>query len=135
PKDALVLYWHFITKIRTKNLENVSREECYKQFCEGVIKHGPFWDHVLEYWKMSLQFPTKFLDYPSSAEEESEGLVEELLKLCSFDHLRNLEVNKNGKLPVLEVECSAFFRRGEVGDHINYLTPEMVRRINKMNTY
>ncbi|KAI3905596.1 hypothetical protein MKX01_036505 [Papaver californicum] len=154
PKDALTSYWHFITKIRTKNLENISLEEFYKQFCEGVVEYGPFWDHVLEYWKMSLQFPAKvfflkyeelkkepnlhviklaqFLGYPFSAEEESEGVVEGLLKLCSFDHLSNLEVNKNGKLPVLEVDCSTFFRRGEIGDHINYLTPAMVGRLNKI---
>ncbi|KAI3968186.1 hypothetical protein MKX01_018489 [Papaver californicum] len=135
PKDALISYWHFITKIRTKNLENISLEEFYKQFCEGVVEYGPFWDHVPEYWKMSLQFPAKlaqFLGYPFSAEEESEGVVEGLLKLCSFDHLSSLEVNKNGKLPVLEVECSTFFRRGEVGDHINYLTPAMVGRLNQM---
>ncbi|XP_026451362.1 cytosolic sulfotransferase 6-like [Papaver somniferum] len=127
PKDTLVSYWHFIAKIRTKNLENISLEEFYKQFCEGVVEYGSFWDHALGYWKMSLQFPERvlflkyeelkkepnlhviklaeFLGYPFSAEEDREGVVDGLLKLCSFDHLSNLEVNKNGKLPSLGIGC------------------------------
>ncbi|MCL7039150.1 hypothetical protein MKW94_007947 [Papaver nudicaule] len=155
PKDTFVSFWHFIAKIRTKNLENCSLEGFYEQFCEGVVEYGSFWDHVLGYWKMSLQFPERvfflqyeelkrepnlhviklaeFLGHPFSAEElESGGVVEELLKLCSFDHLSNLEVNKNGKLPVLEIGCSTFFRRGEVGDHVNYLSPAMIERLDKI---
>ncbi|KAI3896532.1 hypothetical protein MKW92_009854 [Papaver armeniacum] len=140
--------------IITKNLENISLEEFYKQFCDGVVEYGSFWDHVLGYWKTSLQFPERafflkyeelkkepslhviklaqFLGYPFSAEEENEGMVEELLKLCSFDHLITLEANKNGKVPVLKIGCSAFFRRGEVGDHVNYLTPAMIERLDKI---
>ncbi|RZC73508.1 hypothetical protein C5167_048988 [Papaver somniferum] len=124
PKDTVVSYWHFIAKIRTKNMENISLEEFYKQFCDGVVEYGSFWDHVLGL--------AQFLGYPFSAEEENEGVVEELLKLCSFDHLSNLEANKNGKVPVLEIGCSAFFRRGEVGDHVNYLTPAMIERLDKI---
>ncbi|RZC51037.1 hypothetical protein C5167_019467 [Papaver somniferum] len=154
PKDTFVSFWHFIAKIRTKNLENISLEEFCKQFCDGVVEYGSFWDHAVGYWKMSLQFPERvlflkyeelkkepnlhviklaeFLGYPFSAEEESGGVVEELLELCSFDHLSNLEVNKNGKLPSLEIGCNTFFRRGEVGDHVNYLTPAMIERLDKI---
>ncbi|MCL7033551.1 hypothetical protein MKW94_017635 [Papaver nudicaule] len=156
PKDTVISYWHFMAKLGPKNLETSSLEEFFEKFCEGVVGNGPFWDHVLGYWKMSLQFPQKvlflryeelkrepnhhliklaqFLGYPFSAEEENEGVVEEILKLCSFDHLSNLEVNRNGKMAVrkAEIECSAFFRRGEVGDHVNYITPAMVERMDKI---
>ncbi|CBI27337.3 unnamed protein product, partial [Vitis vinifera] len=52
-----------------------------------------------------------------------------ILQLCSFENLSNLEVNKNGKLSSGE-EHSAFFRRGEVGDWVNYLTAEMLDRLD-----
>ncbi|MCL7041677.1 hypothetical protein MKW94_005832 [Papaver nudicaule] len=156
PKDAVISFWHFMAKHSPKNFGTSSLEVLFERFCDGVVGYGPFWDHVLGYWKMSLQFPQKvlflryeelknepnhhliklaqFLGYPFSAEEVNEGVVEGLIKLCSFDHLSNLEVNRNGKITIRkgEIECSAFFRRGEVGDHVNYLTPAMVERLDKI---
>lgn len=42
------------------------------------------------------------------------------MKLCSFDSLANLAVNKNGD----------FFRKRVVGDSATYLTGEMINRLN-----
>ncbi|KAK4842424.1 hypothetical protein QYF36_021364 [Acer negundo] len=64
-------------------------------------------------------------------EEEASGLVDGILKLCSFDTLSNLEVNKTGKLPSGE-ENKAFFRRGEIGDWKDYLTCEMIQEMDKI---
>ncbi|KAL3511000.1 hypothetical protein ACH5RR_030401 [Cinchona calisaya] len=96
-------------------METNSLEDVLDRFCKGVSNYGPFWDHVLGYWKESLENPNK----------------EEFLTLCSFGNLRNLEVNKSGKLSSGE-ENEAYFRRGEVGDWKNFLTAEMVDRINSL---
>ncbi|KAF9624446.1 hypothetical protein IFM89_011454 [Coptis chinensis] len=155
PKDTLVSLWHFTNKLRPKTLEPLQIEEAFERFCGGVSLYGPFWDHVLGYWKESLQRPqsilflkyedirdapkvhlrklAEFLGYPFSLEEEKEGVVEELLKLCSFDNLSNLEVNKVGKLSSGE-ECSSFFRKGEVGDWTHYLTSEMIEQLDMITT-
>ncbi|OVA19428.1 Sulfotransferase domain [Macleaya cordata] len=128
-------------------------EEALDLFCNGVSRFGPFWDHVLGYWKASLERPqttlflkyedmkmdpkthlkrlTEFLGYPFSVEEESEGVVDEILSLCSFEQLRNLDVNKYGKAR-LGCYNKIFFRKGEVGDWKNYLTPSMVERLDRL---
>ncbi|MED6120207.1 hypothetical protein PIB30_018798 [Stylosanthes scabra] len=81
---------------------------------KGRNSHGPFWDHVLEYWKESLEKPEKVM-------------------FLSFDNLRNLKVNQTGTIPTtmgFELQNKSFFRRGKIGDSKNFLTPEMIEKIN-----
>ncbi|KAG8501832.1 hypothetical protein CXB51_004125 [Gossypium anomalum] len=81
-------------------------EEAFDMYCKGVIGYGPFWEHMLGYWKESQERPSKvlfmtyedmkedamsqvkmlanFLGLPFSVEEEKQGLIEEIVKLCSF---------------------------------------------------
>lgn len=153
PKDTCISLWHFANKLRPQHKGKISLEEAFDKFCKGVSLNGPFWDHVLEYWKHSLENPGKicFLKYenlkekpifhlkrlaefcgcPFSKKEENQGVAEDILKLCSFDNLSNLDVNKNGKLSSGE-ENKSFFRKGEVGDWINYLSPSMIERMDKI---
>ncbi|THG16240.1 hypothetical protein TEA_010530 [Camellia sinensis var. sinensis] len=154
PKDTFVSLWHFTNKLRPKDIGTNSLEDTFDRFCRGVSLYGPFWDHVLGYWKESLENPGKilflkyeemkekpdehlrriaqFLGYPFSPEEEKLGLVDEILGLCSFDTLSKLEVNKSGKLLSGE-ENKTFFRRGEVGDWKNFLSAEMEDRLDQIS--
>lgn len=59
-----------------------------------------------------------------------EGEVEEVLWRCSLERLKNLEVNKSGSI-LVNVPNTSYFRKGEVGDWKNYLTPQMERRIDQ----
>ncbi|KAL2488679.1 Cytosolic sulfotransferase 5 [Forsythia ovata] len=127
-------------------------------FCEGIYQFGPYWDHVLGFWNASIESPDKVLiltyenlkkntldsvkkiakhmGQPFSMEEEKNGIVEETVKLCSFDKLSNLEVNKNGVTKIASFryyENHVFFRKGEVGDWKTHLTPEMVDKINEIS--
>ncbi|MFQ6623642.1 hypothetical protein Gotur_003350 [Gossypium turneri] len=61
PKDVLVSKWHFTNKLRPKGVPPLSLEEAFDLFCKGVSHYGPFWDHVLGYWKASLESPKKVL--------------------------------------------------------------------------
>ncbi|XP_004298345.1 PREDICTED: cytosolic sulfotransferase 12-like [Fragaria vesca subsp. vesca] len=125
PKDTVVSLWHFANRMRPESWGSISLEEALKMFCRGVSLYGPFWDHVLGYWNESLKRPesvffitfaelkeqpgfqlrrlAEFLGCPFSPEEEAQGVVENISRLCSFENLSNLDVNKNG------VEHSAFF--------------------------
>ncbi|CAK8561696.1 unnamed protein product [Lathyrus sativus] len=151
PKDVFVSLWHFINKIRAKTSGTLPLEEAFESFCRGESPFGPFWGHVLGYWKKSLESSekimflkyeemkmkpnfylkeiAKFLDCPFSKEEESKGMLDDILNLCSFDKLSNLEVNKTGKTSY-EIESKAFFRLDQVGDWKNLLTPKMIEHIN-----
>ncbi|KAI3515143.1 hypothetical protein L1887_13895 [Cichorium endivia] len=159
PKDAFISKWHFMSKLRSKELTPISFNEAYDLFCNGISEYGPFWDHVLGYWKASRESPEKilflkyedmkrepsmelkklaaFMGMPFTAAEEEGGVVEEIVKLCSFENLSNLQVNKDGGgaqkfTAQVVVENHDFFRKGNVGDWENYLTEEMRNRIDSI---
>ncbi|KAH0675395.1 hypothetical protein KY285_023196 [Solanum tuberosum] len=151
PKDTFISMWHFMNNIKLDHTDNKSIKECFDDFCKGVSPCGPFWDHVLDYWKESIEKPNKvhflmyeeikaqpklhlkhlaeFLECQFSIEEEKCGVVDEILRMCSFDNLSNLEVNRNGKLSSGE-ENNAYFRKGEVGDWKTYFTEEMSEKLD-----
>ncbi|XP_054776051.1 cytosolic sulfotransferase 5-like [Prosopis cineraria] len=73
----------------------------------------------------------EFMGYGFSQEEEDGNVVIDILKLCSFESLSSMEVNKTGN-SWHKIENKAFFRRGEVGDWKNFLTFDMVQRLDEI---
>lgn len=158
PKDVLVSMWCFTQKVRPKETQSLTLAHAFELFCRGVINYGPFWDHIIGYYKASLEQPDKvlflkyedmkrhplsyvkkmagFLGSPFTSEEERKGIVEEIVELCSFESLSSFEVNKNGVQRFanqLEVENRNFFRKGKVGDWKNKLTAEMIKEFDRIN--
>ena len=144
PKDVLVSLFHFANKLRDESLGLITFDEAFKMFCKGVIPSGPYWDHVKVYHNASLEHPTKilfltydemkvdtvnnvkrlsrFLGYPITEAEEANGVVQKIVKLCSFENLS--KVNKHGNLREV-IPNDVFFREGTVGGWSNHLTNEM----------
>ncbi|KAK9266999.1 hypothetical protein L1049_021393 [Liquidambar formosana] len=153
PFDQLISHWHFTLKLRRENVEPLPLEDGLEMYCKGIHSFGPFWDHVLGFWKASLERPDKvlflkyedmkenivshakrlaeFMGFPFSSEEEKQGVIEEISRLCSFESLKDLEVNKKGRRPS-GAPNNAFFRKAEVGDWENHLTPSMAKRMEKL---
>lgn len=154
PLDLIVSSWHFGTQDRSGS-QWTNMEEYVDKFCKGEEAFGPFWDHVLSYWKESLEKPEKvlfltyedmkedtvaqvkriaeFVGFRFSDEEESGGVVRQISELCSLKSLKDLEVNKTGKF-MPNFENKSYFRKGEVGDWVNHLSASLAKRtINKVN--
>ncbi|KAI3667358.1 hypothetical protein L6452_42414 [Arctium lappa] len=144
PKDVFVSMFHFANKLRDKSRGSMRFVEAFELFSKGVMPTGPYWDHVKSYHNVSLEHPTKilflsyddmkidtathvkrlsmFLGYPFTEAEETDGAVQEIVRLCSFENLS--KVNKHGNLRE-GIPNDAFFREGTVGDWSNHLTSEM----------
>ncbi|XP_031372656.1 flavonol 4'-sulfotransferase-like [Punica granatum] len=105
---------------------------------------GPFWTHILGYWNERLKRPDKvlflkydpvenlnkmadFMGVPFSKEKEKLGVIEEIVKMCSLSNLKELEVNKTGKRYISDHKC--YFRKGKLGDWVNYFSPSMAERL------
>nr|XP_043637379.1 flavonol 3-sulfotransferase-like [Erigeron canadensis] len=156
-KDVIVSNFHFIKEAFKIPKEEASFEDALGEYCQGISLSGPYWDHILGYWRASMERPETvlflkyedmksdttsnvkrlagFLGYPFSIQEENAGVVDNIVKLCSFENLSNLEVNKSGKHRSeegYEIENRIFFRKAKDGDWENYFTYEMKEKIDKL---
>ncbi|XP_021688283.2 cytosolic sulfotransferase 5-like [Hevea brasiliensis] len=149
-KDTLVSFWHFFNKILRPGQDPFPFEKAFESFCNGVHVYGPFFDHILSYCTENLKMPHKILfikyeDLKSNPmlqvkklasflgkpfEEGDEEEIEKVIRRCSFERLKNLDVNQNGA--ICRVPNSFLFRMGTVGDWKNHFTPEMSQRLDQI---
>ncbi|ERN18619.1 hypothetical protein AMTR_s00065p00163360 [Amborella trichopoda] len=90
------------------------------------------YEEMIVHTKDTVKGVAAFLGKP--VEEEKE--VEEIVKMCSFEKLSTLEVNKSEDKTSKRFSCniayfpnSIFFRKVMVGDWMNHFTPEMIKRL------
>ncbi|KAK9068396.1 hypothetical protein SSX86_012509 [Deinandra increscens subsp. villosa] len=152
PKDVLISYWHFDNKLKDDDSIPTKLDDVFELFRRGMNPFGSFWDHVIGYYKASLEHPdkvlflkyedlkkdpesevkklAKFIGNPFTEEEEYDGLVQEIIKLCGFENLS--EANKGEEKTSKVLSDDIYFRKGVVGDSVNYLTTEMIRILDKI---
>ncbi|KAL1568536.1 hydroxyjasmonate sulfotransferase [Salvia divinorum] len=152
-KDTFVSLWHFMNKLRPQGAPEMDMETAFQMFCDGAVGYGPFWDHVLGYWRRSRKEPERvlfvryedmkeeaavqvrrlaeFLECGFSAAEEEEGVVDRILDLTSFESMRGSEVNRVGRLGN-GIENKHFFREGVVGDWKNCLSAQMAQKLDRI---
>ncbi|KAJ8644562.1 hypothetical protein MRB53_006310 [Persea americana] len=152
PKDTFVSMWKFNNKFLPEDAP-IPIQEAFELFYKGITPGGPFWEHVLGHWKASFERPERvlfikyeelkedptfhlrrlaeFLGCPFSLEEERRGIIEKIQRLCSFENLTSLDVNKSGNTRI-GIKTENYFRRGVVGDWVNHLTAEMIERLDQL---
>jgi hypothetical protein len=125
-----------------------------EQFCAGTTMFGPYWEHVLGYWRAYVEKPdsvmflryeevmaapaeavrkmAEFLGRPFGAAEKE---VERVVQACGIETLRGQEVNRTGKTELVHgaMDNEMFFSKGVVGDWSAWLTPELARRIDDIS--
>jgi len=153
PFDTFVSVWEFFNKIKPVSSPEFIFDEAFEKYCNGIMGFGPWWSHMLGYWKESITRRNKvlflkyedlkedtvfhvkriaeFLDSPIIQEGESNTVIEHIIKLCTFEKMKDLEVNKSGRI-LNGVEKKNFFRKGEIGDWINYFSPSMIEKLFKI---
>ncbi|XP_013714780.1 cytosolic sulfotransferase 12-like isoform X2 [Brassica napus] len=148
PKDMFVSLWHFGKKLAPQEIADYPIEKSVEAFCQGKFIGGPFWDHVLEYWYESRKNPNKVLfvtyeELKKQTEVEVKRIADfigcgftaekeasEIVKLCSFESLSKLEVNRQGKLPN-GIESNSYFRKGEIGGWRDTLSESLAEVIDR----
>lgn len=82
-------------------------------WCEDLMKEP-------RQWVLRL---AEFMGKGFTEEEIVAGVVDEVVRICSFESLSAMEVNKEGVSGDdlqeglgLKIKCSSLFRKGEVGD-------------------
>ncbi|KAG8079802.1 hypothetical protein GUJ93_ZPchr0007g5561 [Zizania palustris] len=152
PKDMVVSLYHFLRRLQP----GLSFSDTFDSVLDGTVPYGPMWDHILGYWHASVARPDRvlFLKYedllqntgehvrklaefmgrPFSVAEDAADTVASIVKLCSFDNMKNLEVNKTGATEgkYKSMAHDSFFRKGVVGDWMNHVSPEMATRLDEI---
>jgi len=154
PFDNFVSAWTYFNKVKPVSFDPISQEEAFEMYCNGIIDYGPWWSHMLGFWNESVAKPNKvmflkyedlkentsfhvkrigeFLGCPFTQEDESNGVIESIIKLCSFEKMKDLEVNKSGVIGRGKIEKKNFFRKGEKGDWVNHFSPPMIEKLSKI---
>ncbi|KAJ1689678.1 hypothetical protein LUZ63_013833 [Rhynchospora breviuscula] len=158
PKDVLVSRWYFAQKILGGADKMVTFDRFYEFFYQGQNSFGPIWNHVLGYWEERkrrpeeilflkyehiLQEPVKsakqlahFMGCPFSETEENQGVVEQIVELCSIKKLKDFDVNKDSDLSTskfnVHISNAYYFRKGETGDWKSHMTREMAERLDTL---
>ncbi|KAI3677226.1 hypothetical protein L1987_86849 [Smallanthus sonchifolius] len=149
PKDVLISFWHFLNKLKDDVSTPMKLDDAFELFSKGMIPSGSFWDHMLGYYKASLERPdkvlflkyedlkkdtesevkklAKFIGNPFNEEEECDGSLQKIIGLCGFENLS--KVNKDSSKVLSD---DIYFRKGIVGDSVNYLTTEMIQILDKI---
>ncbi|KAL9244639.1 hypothetical protein vseg_018397 [Gypsophila vaccaria] len=153
PLDTIISSFQFYQKVLDNKTLKPDMLECYaNMFCDGKIPFGPFENHVLGYWKASLEIPNKvlfvryedlkddpirelrriaeFLQCPFTTEDEEKGTIDDIVNLCSFQKLKQVAESKKDPQVYELMQNDDFYRKGTVGDWVNYMSPSMAERFN-----
>ncbi|XP_066289784.1 sulfotransferase 6B1-like [Branchiostoma lanceolatum] len=135
PKDVAVSYYNF-DKLNPIAQSLNSWDDYYRDFRDGKVVFGPYYDHVLGWWQMKDDPHFLFLKYEdmnrdlTSAVKTiasflkknlSDDAVRAVAEACSFQTMKERYAQSTYK------PLQSFTRKGKIGDWKNYFSPEQNR--------
>lgn len=144
PKDvAISTYFHNQSKLGYEG----SWEEYFQLFMHSDVGFGPYFDHVLPWWQASQHDGhILFMKYEdmkqdpagnvakigSFLEREADPqLIDMVVTLSSFQSMKSNEVTNFEWIPQ-RADKPKHFRKGDIGDWINYFSAEQSQEMNDL---
>jgi len=81
PFDTFVSAWEFFSRMKLVS-SPLTFEEAFEKYCDGIMGCGPWWSHMLGYWKESITTPNKFLFL--KYEDLKEDIVFQVKRIVEF---------------------------------------------------
>ncbi|KAF4533132.1 hypothetical protein B566_EDAN007943 [Ephemera danica] len=157
PKDMCVSYYHYCRLVH--DMHGPLSDFC-DLFLQDKVPMGPIWNHILGFWEIHnepnvlfLRFEEMKKDLRSVIQRTAKFLGKELTEegtVALLDYLSFASMKKNpavnlepilefrktslqAKMPTEEItflNAPDFIRKGNVGDFVNHMSPEMIKRFD-----
>lgn len=126
PKDVCVSYFHFESSKAWSGEYSGPWEHWLKQFMEGKVQRGSWFDHVLSWWAHKDADNLLFLKYEDMKRDFdgqlrrivsylgydlSEAVIDKIKVATSFAQMKSAQFSNHKEIPQLD----QFFRKGEIG--------------------
>ena len=138
PKDVFVSYYIHVSHIR--GIPQQERDAYFKQFLQGEVSFGSYFDHVLSWWAHKdddnvfiLKYEDMKKDLPSAVstiakfigQDISKELVEEIAHRTTFENMKkDSSANYEWMVGAHRDNLNPYLRKGEVGGWKHYITSE-----------
>ena len=146
PKDVAVsLFFHY-KRVHTLPDTNIDWSLFLCNFLHGNVEFGNFFDHVLSWWAhrndanvVFLTFEDMKKDLPSAItrisrfirSDISDEVVSTIAEKTSFSAMKR-DDTVNYSWREANPDTTDFMRKGEVGDWVNYFTPEQSAEMDRV---
>ncbi|XP_075041818.1 sulfotransferase 1C1-like isoform X2 [Mixophyes fleayi] len=131
-KDTATSYYHFDQTVQF-HPDPVSWEDYLEQFMKGDVGWGSWYDHVKGFWEQKDKRNVLYIFFEDMkktpqqvirkvakflGKDLSEDLLNKIVKLSSFEHMRDNPMANNSGFPkeILDQSKIVFMRKGAVGD-------------------
>lgn len=142
PKDVAVSLFEFVAKVSGR--EALSWDELFELFYQGKVYYGPWFDHVLSWWKHKDDPDVLILKYEDMKEDllgairkiatfiGKELPLETLERIVSQTSFNAMQKEGNSNFSFIRGFKGLWIRKGEVGNWKDYFTEDQSKRFDSL---
>lgn len=142
PKDVAVSLFEFVAKVSGR--EALSWDELFELFYQGKVYYGPWFDHVISWWKhkddpdvLILKYEDMKEDLPGAIRKIATFIgkelpLETLERIVSQTSFNAMQKEGNSNFSFLRGFKGLCIRKGEVGNWKDYFTEDQSKRFDSL---